>query len=229
MSNEPRKIITRVATDYTENTVVRASVQAIPWIGGPLDTLLAGTGSKIQADRLQQFLSELSERLGELESPPKIDEEQLYDLAMDAIQKAVRARADEKRLLFAQIMFKQIAENEPYDEAEMALRIVSELDSVHLKILTSTFEAPIAEGVFEGLRVVSLSPNQDRDKADSNQNIPVLTELLSEYPQEVVRLAVAELVAKGLLHDEGIGRYGGQPMQQFITTETAEWMKQWLA
>lgn len=228
MTNEPSKIVERAATGYAENTLLRASVQIIPWVGGPLDTLLAGAGTKIQNRRLNHFLSELSQRLEKIQAAPTISEEELFDLAVDAISKSVRASADQKRALFAQIVSRQIVVNEPYDQAELALRVVSELDSVHLRILAEVLNAPTAKAPYEGLRLVFVEHFQN-ESSDENQEIPALTNVLHDYPVGVIKLAVAELISKGLLHDEGIGRWDSKAMQQVVPTETADWLQKWLS
>jgi hypothetical protein len=218
MSEEPIKIIEQSAISYADNIVFRTLIQSVPWIGAPLDTLLSGTGSKIQNKRMQHFLEELSQRMEQLEKKPTIDEEELFNLAIDAMDKSVRASTDQKRQLFAQIMARQIAERGPYEEAEMALRIVSELDSVHIHILTTAIDVP----------VILVGPVQEDDQ-EKNEELPILTKLLSEYPAEVIQLAVAELISKSLLHDEGVSQYGGQPMYRVSVSNTAHWLKRWLS
>lgn len=42
-------------------------------------------------------------------------------------------------------------------------------------------------------------------------------------------MACAELTAKGLLHDEGIGRWDTGSMMYFVPTDLAEWLSGWIS
>jgi hypothetical protein len=42
-----------------------------------------------------------------------------------------------------------------------------------------------------------------------------------------LRLACSELVARGLLHDEGVGRWDSTAMTYFIATDLAAWLANW--
>ena len=63
MTGNSKDIIEKASSGYLEQTTLRAAVQAIPFVGGSLDTLISGKGAKIQRERLEIFLAEFSNRL----------------------------------------------------------------------------------------------------------------------------------------------------------------------
>src|SRR4051812_14913071 len=75
---------TRASAHYERRFPVRAAIQAIPMLGGTIDTMLAGPAVRWQAKRLESFIQMLSERLATLEqSGVKVSvepNEPLYDL-----------------------------------------------------------------------------------------------------------------------------------------------------
>lgn len=100
------------------------------------------------------------------------------------------------------------------------MRLLSDLEDLHIEIIATALNAPTAEGAFSGLRVISLVAKPvDGEK----QNAPLyLLGLFPNYGAAALRMACAELTAKGLLHDEGIGRWDMGPMVYFVPTDLAE-------
>ncbi|NQV69270.1 MAG: hypothetical protein HQ498_04510 [Pseudohongiella sp.] len=227
MTKKTKDVIENASIRYLERTKLRASVQAIPYVGGSLDTLLSGSGTKIQSQRLEHFLKELSDRLQKLECAPSIDETLLFDFAIEAMEKSVRTKESKKRELFASIMANQIADPSLTEFSEMALRIVSELDTIHFKILAVAQSAPVCGEPFDGLRLVTVIPyNLDSD--GDGVTPEALINKLKEYPEEAIRYAVAELISKGLLRDEGIGRFDATSMEYLVSTSTYDWISELL-
>ena len=50
---KPATAISKLQQQYSDIVSLRASVQAIPYIGGSLDTLLAGRAAQIHLDRVK--------------------------------------------------------------------------------------------------------------------------------------------------------------------------------
>lgn len=227
MDENIREVVAKASEGYAANTILRASVQGIPYVGGPLDTLLAGRGAKIQSERLCHFLSELSHRLERVEAVPEIDEQALFDLSINAMEKSVRTRLAEKRTLYANVIARHVAQSCPVDESEMVLRIIAELEPVHIEILREAIRAPICDEPFKDLRVITL---KEYSLTNSGGQGPViLSERLSDCPVEVIRYAASELVARGLLVDEGVGRMDIRAMEYLVPTDTAYWLSEWLS
>ena len=94
---------------YSQATSLRAGIQLIPYVGGSLDTLVGGKGSKILEKRLTGFLNALSERLSQIETAANIDpNESFFDLMMITFDGVLRARSEGKRNYFANRHFTRI-------------------------------------------------------------------------------------------------------------------------
>lgn len=225
---KPATAISKLQQGYADIVSLRASVQAIPYIGGSLDTLLVGRATQIHLERVEKFASDLAHRLAAVESTAaKLNDEAFADLMLSTFEAVARTRSDQKRSRFAEIITNQLVKPMPWEEPENAVRLLSDLEDIHIEIIKVALGAPAAEGAFSGLRVISL----DAEPIDSaKQNAPV--SLLASFPRygaAALRMACAELTAKGILHDEGIGRYDMGAMKYFVPTDLAEWLSGWIS
>ena len=221
-----KELIQKAAEKYSETTSLRAAVQLIPYIGGTLDILIGGGGQKIQQRRIEHFISELDVRLKEIETSSNPSDEELFDITLLALEQTVRTRSENKRARFAQIIAKQISTGGKFDAAETAIRLVGELDDIHIEILNAAFLAPLQPAPFDYLRVVTIAPSPLRTA--SGESPPQLRAIFPDLSDEMLRLICSELVAKGLLKDEGIGRWGTKGMEYFTTTTLTHWLFSWL-
>jgi hypothetical protein len=158
------------------------------------------------------------------ESVPEIEpSEPLYDFVMKVFDHVVRSRSARKREAFAAIVATQVIEQKPWDEAEAATRLLADLSDLDVTVLTTAASAPICEAPFNGLRVVTLSAKA------LGGGVTVLRSVVSGAPEHLLRLACSELVARGLLHDEGSGRLSVGAMEYFVVTELGHWFLAWLS
>ena len=226
--NRPVTTISKLRQQYADLVVLRASVQAIPYIGGSLDTLLSGRAAQIHLERVEKFISDLADRLEAVESATaNLNDEAFADLMLGTFEAVARTRSDQKRSRFAEIITNQVAKPTLWEEPENAVRLLSGLEDIHIEIIVAALSAPPAEGAFAGLRVISLAA---KPIDSENQNAPV--SLLASFPRygtAALRMACAELTAKGLLHDEGIGRWDMGSMIYFVPTDLAEWFSGWIS
>lgn len=95
-----RVVVDGAALAYSENTLLRATVNAIPMIGGALDVLLATKGQTIVNSRIQKFLEILHDRLASVEQQAVrrdfMQSEDFFDTVVAALESAARI-ADEAR------------------------------------------------------------------------------------------------------------------------------------
>lgn len=220
--------LSKLRQQYADIVVLRASVQAIPYVGGSIDTLLSGRSAQIQLERVEKFTHDLADRLATIESSSaNVNDEAFADLVLRTFEAVARTRSDQKRSRFAEIISKQIAKSTPWEEPENAVRLLSDLEDIHIEIIGAALGAPVSEGSFSGLRVISLAA-QPIDSEKQNSPVSLLTSMPC-YGTAALRMACAELVAKGLLHDEGIGRMGVGSMTYFVPTDLAEWFSSWVS
>jgi len=227
-SEKSGSVIAKAREKYSEVVALRAAMQAIPYVGSSLDTLLAGKAAQIHLERVENFASELHRRMERVEhAATNLEDEAFSDLIITTFEKVARARSAEKRSRFARIISRQVAEGQKWEEPENAVRLLGELEDIHVEVLSVALAAPPLEKVFEGLRVISIASSPIRD--DGGKGPLALAETLPQYGMPALRMACAELLAKGLLHDEGIGRWDTGSMQYFVPTELADWFAGWIA
>lgn len=232
MASKPNKAtsaVAKAAQQYSEQTALRAAIQLIPYVGGAIDTLVTGKATQIQMQRIEYFLHELRARLERVEMiKANVDDDAFMDLMLTTFEKVSRARSADKQSRFANIVSRQVVEAQSWEDAEMAVRLVSELEDIHIEVANTALSAPPCDKAFEGLQVVTLTPssNQDRDLAGNSPLL--LSDALPHYSSAALRMACAELMAKGLLHDEGVSRWDMGAMQYFVATDLARWLQEWL-
>jgi hypothetical protein len=85
-------------------------------------------------------------------------------------------------------------------------------------------EAPESKFPFEGHRVVSLLDSLE-DELSGAEPVPLQEKL--DYSKRDLHIACAQLVSKGLLHDQGIGILSTVSMQYFVLTDAGQWFCDW--
>lgn len=231
MSNQldiSKALIQQAAEKYSEITSLRAAIQLIPYIGGPLDTLIGGEGQKIQQRRIAHFVDELDKRLRNVETPHHaLANEDLFDLMISTFERVVKTRSEEKRARFAQVIANEIVHAKEIDDVETAIRLVGELDDLHVQVLNVATHAPRCLAPYDGLRIITITTHL-QIPAPNNDSYPVLEDLFPNIPESMLRLICSELVSKGLLRDEGIGRWDTKGMEYFVATDLATWLFAWI-
>lgn len=212
---------------YSGNSKLRASVQLVPHIGSALDTLLTSKASKIRQERLESFLENLDKRLSEIEDAQlNSSSEELDNYLLEAIEHVTRASSDTKRQRFTNLIANQVAQPREWDEADMAMRMISDLADIHINVLLVSSTVPIAADPFN-LPIVSLPPQRKPD-GEAIEKTTLLTNLLPNEQLNSLWAACSELVAKGLLHDEGVGRMDCGANTHLLVTDTAHWLLGWI-
>jgi hypothetical protein len=108
----------------------------------------------------------------------------------------------------------------------MAMRLLADLEDIHMSILSAALAAPQGMNAFSGVKVVALK-NHAGDTLLDGLSAPLLNELGNQYSMISLRLACSELVARGLLRDEGVGQWNSTAMTYFVATDLATWLANW--
>jgi hypothetical protein len=218
--------VTRLSHRYAESFPLRAAHQAIPYVGGSIDTMLAGLGSRWQYQRLQAFVALVDQRLRAVEGSTSIPEvspsEPLYDFVMHVFEHVVRTRSEEKRRAFAAIVARQVLNPQSWDDAEAAAQLATDLSDVDIRVLVAAATSPKCGAPFDGLSVVTPSPQNVRRGA------ALLQSTLPGVPEHGIRLSCSRLLAAGLLHDEGVGRLQVGAFEYFVITDLGRWFLEWV-
>lgn len=229
----PKKL-EKLSSKYGDLTVVRALIQTIPYVGSPLDVLLSNGGQKWKMERIEHFLKELDLKMRNLKSTPKLQSieksEELFDLVHYSMEQVVKTRSQDKRRRFANIVQRQITEALHWDESESAARLLTDLTEVDVDVLRIIAGASSCGPPFDGLRVAELPLERPvKDEISRDTFKPVKLEFVFPHLNAgVLRMCCSELISKGLLKDEGLGRYGAVAMRFFVATESAYWFLDWI-
>lgn len=231
MESQERRIdkaLENASEGYSKQVELRAAVQLIPWVGGALDTLMSGKGFRIQQQRIEEFLKNLNSRLTKIEDKQDQEaSEEFFDLVLSVFDGVARTRSKEKRSRFASIIANKIANDAPWEEAETIARLLKELDDIHIKVLSTAVRAPVCDAPFDNLCVVTL---REAPYGEADKECPIkLTSELPEHPVEILRMICSELTARGLLYDEGLGRFDTKALEFFVATDLAKVFLSWIS
>lgn len=220
--------MSKAVEKYHDTTILRAAIQAIPYVGGPIDTLLGGQGSKIQEQRLTHFLNEISSKIERLETKRDlVPSEELFDFVVSSFDSVIKARSEDKRKRFAEIFSKQIEKQENWEEAEAASRFLNDLSDLHILVLKEAVTTTPCSTPFTGLRIICFKSTPVG--YDSQYPPKILVNELSSYSELALKMACSELMSKGLLYDEGVGRWDTKAMEYLAPTELADWFIDWIS
>jgi hypothetical protein len=225
--------ITKVSAKYCDKFPLRATIQAIPILGSTLDTMLAGLGVKYQYDRLENFISDLQDKLKVLKkvgiNKAVIEpSEELFDFMMKIFDEVIKTRSKEKRKRFANLVASQVINQRHWDEAENACRLLGDLTVNHIRVLLLSTKAEKTDFPSEGNRPVRIS-HKDRSEDIFSQNSLYLTDYIHDLPEMAIRMICSELMAKGLMKDVGFGFGHLEMMKTFSPTDLADWLVTWIS
>lgn len=223
--------ITKASAQYCNMFPLRAAIQAIPSLGSSLDTMLAGLGAKKQYERLEGFISDLQDKLKKLEQINNISSmepsEELFDLMMQIFDQVIKTRSQEKRERFANLVANQVINKCDWDEVEIACRLLGDLTDAHIAVLAVSITVPPTD--FENKRVITLDEKY-LNRRQEYRKPTHLQKLLPNLSISALQMICSELVSKGLLHDTGLGRWGGvQALTYLVATDLAKWFMDWIS
>jgi hypothetical protein len=226
---EPRTLPDTLRECYGNLTALRAAVQLIPLAGGAIDTLIQGRTTQIQMARAEDVMRKLGAQMAGVErSLVDLKSEGFADLISSGLVRGSQARSELKRQRFANLLAHQICQGRPWDEAEAAMRLLAELEDIHVSIISVAVAAPPMGGPFGEIRGVSPVPRTEKHQSHEGVGPRYLLEVLPLEEPRLVRLAAIDLVAKGLLYDEGVGRWDGRPLTYLSPTDLAGWLLEWI-
>jgi len=129
----------------SEEPVLRALLNAIPYVGGSLNELMAGKGQQMIEERRDNLLRLLTEHMEaiEVEAIRKdyFETPEGFDLLIKALDSSRRTRSEEKRDLIARILRGAVIDNETdrYSPEEY-LYLISDLTVQELRVAKLLYE-----------------------------------------------------------------------------------------
>lgn len=211
----PLSAIERIGIWYSSTPAARALAHAAPVLGPAMDALLEGSGTKLKEERVMAFIEELSRQVQALQTHPTAgDQAALQDLLLNVIERVARTRSADKRQRFARLVKMQLQQPASWEMVDVFARLLDDLSDLHVLILDIANKAPMVKSeAVANLKVIVIEKRRD-----DNATIPSLERLIPGVGVDAIRAMCAELVARGLLHDEGIGRWDMKPLELFVIT-----------
>lgn len=204
---------------YGDQTVVRAIINAIPYVGSSLDIILSSSGQKFIIERIEKFINEFKEEISQLQETQLnkryLETEEGFDLIVKAFNSAARTRQQEKLKLYARIIKGALTEGKEYeeDEPEIFLKIVEEL---------SVKELRVAKYLYELKEIKKKKPDDDNPNKKQDRMTNDAWWLSKHYPEFdkgelvsiLVRLEKTGLIKElvGSFLDYGGGQYLINPL-----------------
>jgi len=110
---------------YAEESVLRAAISSVPYVGGALDIMFSSRGQSYIIRRIEGFIEELKEQVSHLEES-KINHEFLeteegFDLLVKAFNSSARTRQQEKLKLYARIIKESLTAGKEFEEEDAEL------------------------------------------------------------------------------------------------------------
>jgi hypothetical protein len=219
MSDVKDKII-QASKVYGDQTVIRALINAIPYIGSSIDILLSSSGQSFISKRIEKFIEELNRQVLQL-SDDKINKDFLnteegFDLIVKAFSSASRTRQHEKLKLYSKIVKGALTEGKEFeeDDPEIYLRIIEELTVKELRV---------AKHLYELKEVKKRNPDTDSNNENEDEGMSSDAFWLSKnYPEfdkdELVSIFV-RLEKTGLIK-ELVGSFLGYGGGEYLINTT---------
>ena len=137
-----------VPTTKTETALdIAAAVgSAIPWIGGPVGSVLGGMSLGRKMSRVREVLLGLAAELSDFKSTVSeeyVKTEEFEELLEQTLKRAAEERNEEKRRIYRDFLTDAVeSPGEPYDEQIRFLRTLEELQPDHLRLIRALSQAP---------------------------------------------------------------------------------------
>jgi hypothetical protein len=117
----------------------------VPVLGGPVSSILLGVSGDRRFGRVHACLVELSERIGHLdEEQEAFVRSEDFEPLIEATQRVWGERNGEKRRAYRDFLLDAITHPtaEPYDERPRLLRVIEQVQEVHIEVLRAALQDP---------------------------------------------------------------------------------------
>jgi hypothetical protein len=209
---------------YCNLPAVRAVVQALPVIGGPLDTMLAMPGQLFQQERVELLFRFIGEALSHFDQDflkkEWVNSDEFRDILVQAIESSARSRSEEKIRINAMILTNVLAvPNDGQFWPEEYMKALADLTPREVKALFVFYKA------FE--EVNSDSGDNELQKASKTSWAEMLQNECGIDPGDITFL-MKRLERTGFVF-EITGGYFGYGGGQFCPTESLRRLMEYLS
>ncbi len=146
MPDEKKEIIKKATPVETGLNVAASVTSLVPWIGGPVSSVLSGISLDRRFDRVREVLEGLAESLKDFKSEASeayVKKEEFHELLEKTLKLAAEERNEQKRNMFREFLVQAVTTpGEPYDEQIRHLRTLEALQADHIRILQALLQVP---------------------------------------------------------------------------------------
>ena len=213
MAKEVSNKLVKASEVYTQNVVLRALVNAIPYIGGSLDVLFASKGQQIVQERIMELLEDLKAEMsllqGETVDKKYLESEEWFDLILRGIEAATKTRNREKIHLYAKVLKGAVTvQNREEFSPEEYLVILAELTPKEIEVARAIYEQQ-SDRPQDGENELQWAERKGWEQ---------LSEQCPSVPKEDLPFILLRLQRSGLIH-EITGTYVGYGGGVYVITE----------
>lgn len=203
MAKEVSNKLVKASEVYTQNTLLRALVNAIPHVGGSLDVLFASKGQQIVEERIMRLLEDLKVEMSrareETVDKKYLDSEEWFDLILRGIEAATKTRDRGKIHLYAKVLKGAVTvQNREEFSPEEYLVILAELTPKEIEVARAIY------------RQQSDRPQDDENglKWARRKGWEQLSEQCPSVPKEDLPFVLLRLQRSGLIREIPSGYWG---------------------
>jgi len=175
---------------YSDSSVLRSTICAIPYVGGAIDVILSTKGSGIIQGRIRSYIEVLDKQFNDLSestiSKEYLESEEFFDLIIKSFEIASKTRGSNKRKLLSSVVKRSIIDSVNNNRNENLLYFIDNLnenDVVFMMFLNRN------------------KPNPPKEKAAvSGYTARGLHEINPQESQEAYLFNLMKLEKLGLLH-----------------------------
>jgi hypothetical protein len=214
MSKELSKRIDKASEAYVQNTLLRATINLIPYIGGSLDVVFASRGTLTQK-RIVEFLESLKEEMSHIKEE-RIDTAYLQspefsDIIFKLIEASLRTRDREKTRLYAKFLRGAVLlQNRNQSSLEDYLATLIELTPIELEV---------ARTIYQQQHNSELEPNESILQWAWRKGWKDLPNQVASVSKEDLPFILLRIERSGLVK-EVTGSYIGYDGGVFVVTDT---------
>jgi len=117
------------------DTVVRAALAAVPYVGGPLEVIVSDVRAR-QAAKAESLVASIALAVGEDTLALRLAEDPRTEaLFVNAVNAALRTGYEAKRLLLARVAAHALQDTAILDDAELLVNTLEDLEAPHIAAL----------------------------------------------------------------------------------------------
>lgn len=136
------------------DTVVRAALAAVPYVGGPLEVIVSDVRAR-QAARAETLVASIALAVGEETLALRLaDDPRAEALFVNAVNAALRTGYEAKRQLLARVVANALQDGAILDDAELLVNTLEDLEAPHIAALVR-LEAEWLERLHTDVSVVN--------------------------------------------------------------------------